>query len=438
MTTETENILLFGAGPAAMQLAVWLKQSNHILLGITNRASENWQRWQRDYAERGQIQCDVAKPALSALAGQARLDRIEPDPASVCPIWHTLILVVPSNAYLAALELLPETVLTQLKRIILLSPAFGSQQILCNWRQSKGLSLHVLGCSTYFAATKCQHSETGHLIPTQVLTKARKRKIYLSSSLHNDPALAIWQTRLENIGVSAEPLSDGFSVEARNITTYVHPALFINNFSLNVILQPPKTPVFLYKLFPEGPITPEIIRRYVALWRDISAIVSYFGGKPINLLQFLNDDNYPVRPETIARQKIEQFCTLSLTEQEYLIYVRYCAILIDPFSVPDQHGRYFNFSAVPYPKAQLKQGQWHLPRIPGEDIQALYRLHEIARRANIDVPAIRELIGLFEHWLSNNDAVSIRSAQYIQAAAQEIDILFSSQFFTAPELTHDA
>ena len=45
---------------------------------------------------------------------------------------------------------------------------------------------------------------------------------------------------------------------------------------------------------------------------------------------------------------IENFENLPAIHQEYLLYVRYTAILIDPFSNPDDQGAYFDFSAVPY------------------------------------------------------------------------------------------
>ena len=45
---------------------------------------------------------------------------------------------------------------------------------------------------------------------------------------------------------------------------------------------------------------------------------------------------------------IEHFEILPDILQEYLLYVRYTAILIDPFSQPDENGHYFDFSAVPF------------------------------------------------------------------------------------------
>ncbi|UIP30676.1 opine metallophore biosynthesis dehydrogenase [Photobacterium sp. TLY01] len=427
MQSDTENVLLFGSGPAAMQLAVLLKQTPSLYLGIANRPSENWLRWQESYIRHGCILSEAAKPALSALSGYVQVNRNYACPEHIEPVWQTLILAVPADAYLSVLRSLPEQVLISLRRVILLSPSLGSQQIIRHWSESQGLSLDVIGFSTYFAATKCQTNANGSRIPTHVITKAIKKKVYLSSSQNNHPAQTIWhrriETMLDNIGVGYAWLNDSISVEARNITSYVHPALFINDFSLEAITQPPAIPVYLYKLFPEGPITAAVIRRLVDLWRDISVIVSVLGGERVNLLQFLNDDNYPVRAESIPREKIDQFTDLSAIEQEYLIYIRYSAILIDPFSTPDETGRYFDFSAVPFPRAQVESGQRMLPRIPAEDIRLLYRLREIARVIHVETPTVSELIHDFETWLQNKPDIAINPDVLTREARQDLTYL---------------
>ncbi|WP_311568108.1 opine metallophore biosynthesis dehydrogenase [Photobacterium arenosum] len=427
MQSETENVLLFGSGPAAMQLAVLLKQMPSLYLGIANRPSDNWQRWRESYIRYGCILSKAAKPSLSALSGYVQINRSYSCPDDIEPVWQTLVLAVPSDAYLTVLRSLPEKVLITLRRVILLSPSLGSQQIIRHWSKSQGLSLDIVGFSTYFAATKCQTDQKGGRIPTHVITKATKKKVYLSSSQSNPPTQSAWHRRIEtmlaSIGVDYAWLNDSISTEARNITSYVHPALFINDFSLETITHPPAIPVYLYKLFPEGPITGAVIRRLVDLWRDISVIVSALGGESINLLQFLNDDNYPVREESIPREKIDQFTDLSTTEQEYLMYIRYTAILIDPFSTPDETGRYFDFSAVPFPRARVESGQWFLPRIPAEDIRLLYRLREIARLIHVEAPTVSELINHFETWLQNKPYIAIEPAALTREARQDLAYL---------------
>jgi staphylopine/pseudopaline/yersinopine synthase len=126
-------------------------------------------------------------------------------------------------------------------------------------------------------------------------------------------------------------------------------------------------------------------------------VLEYFGAKSINLLQFLNDDNYPVHEETLSRADIEQFQTFSEEKQEYLLYIRYSAILIDPFSSPDKNGRYFEFSAVPFkPAAVDSSGKWVIPRIPLEDYQKLKLIYGLARAVDINMPQALSLLQTFE------------------------------------------
>ncbi len=66
----------------------------------------------------------------------------------------------------------------------------------------------------------------------------------------------------------------------------------------------------------------------------------------VNLLKFMVKENYPIRYETMREVDIENFENLPAIHQEYLLYVRYTAILIDPFSNPDDRGAYFDF--LPY------------------------------------------------------------------------------------------
>ncbi|MGA3603293.1 opine metallophore biosynthesis dehydrogenase, partial [Lysinibacillus agricola] len=92
----------------------------------------------------------------------------------------------------------------------------------------------------------------------------------------------------------------------------------------------------------------------------------------LNLLKFMVGDNYPLQPASIARQDLESFEQLESIHQEYLLYIRYASLLIDPFSTPDQEGRYHDFSAVPIRKIFLNhEGTWDIPRRPKEDYYLL-------------------------------------------------------------------
>ena len=100
------------------------------------------------------------------------------------------------------------------------------------------------------------------------------------------------------------------------------------------------------------------------------------------------EDSYPVRPESISPADMAAFEELSTTHQEYLVYVRYASLLIDPFSEPDRDGRYFDFSAIPIrPMFRNAAGEWDLPRMPKEDYYRTKVIQGVAR--HLGVPARR-------------------------------------------------
>lgn len=173
--------------------------------------------------------------------------------------------------------------------------------------------------------------------------------------------------------------------ETRNISLYVHPPLFMNEVSLSAIFGDQDTKKYVYKIYPEGPITPLLIREMLAHWKEIMNIISKLHIKGINLLKFMTDDNYPVRLESLSRHDIENFPIFETIHQEYLLYIRYTSLLIDPFSEPDKDGKYFDFSAVPIRKMFInREGDLDIPRMPKEDY---YRLKIIQELQNIQIRA---------------------------------------------------
>ncbi|EID36033.1 PF10100 domain protein [Staphylococcus epidermidis IS-250] len=117
----------------------------------------------------------------------------------------------------------------------------------------------------------------------------------------------------------------------------------------------------------------------------------------VNLLKFMVKENYPIRDETMREVDIESFENLSAIHQEYLLYVRYTAILIDPFSNPDDQGAYFDFSAVPYKHVDTdEQGVIHIPRMPSEDYYRTLMIQAIGRALNVATPMIDTLLLRYE------------------------------------------
>ena len=154
----------------------------------------------------------------------------------------------------------------------------------------------------------------------------------------------------------------------------------MNEFSLNEIFGTEASSKYMYKLYPEGPITQHTIREMLALWKEISTLILLLQARPLNLLKFLNDDNYPVHEITLSRDDIEHFTEMSTIKQEYLLYIRYSSILIDPFSQPDEHGKYVDFSSFSYKQVNKnKEGKWVIPRVPYEDYKKIKLLYHLGK-----------------------------------------------------------
>lgn len=74
------------------------------------------------------------------------------------------------------------------------------------------------------------------------------------------------------------------------------------------------------------------------------------------------------------------------------MYIRYSAILN-----PDENGKHFEFSAVPFKQASVdSNGNWNIPRIPLEDYQKLKIIYGLAQGIGIEMPQALRLLQTFE------------------------------------------
>ncbi|MFD1846702.1 opine metallophore biosynthesis dehydrogenase [Arthrobacter flavus] len=153
-------------------------------------------------------------------------------------------------------------------------------------------------------------------------------------------------------------------------------------------------------LYSPGPVTPALIRTMVAQWKELTALVEKLGATGVNLLRFMLEDSYPVRPQSISADDVERFERLPPLHQEYLVYVRYASLLVDPFSEPDCNGRYFDFSAIPIQPIFLDNtGQWDVPRMPKEDYYRTKIIQGVARHLDSACPTIDALLKNYEQKL---------------------------------------
>ncbi len=392
--------LILGAGPAAIQLAADIKAAANARIGLYNRPSEKGRRLKQHLADTPSLWLTGAgKAQRTQDDAQVTIDRYCDDLALVGGDWRRLILAVPADQYHDVLRQVPWAALPQLRSLILLSPSIGSGLMAQRLLQDAGQShVEVISLSSYYADTKYQNAEQ----PYRAYTKAFKQRIYLAGAgARSDCAELDWLcSLLARHGIDAQRCDSLLAAERFSITNYVHPPLALAETTLQAIFQPQAPIQYLYKTHPEGPICPEAIADMLALSQDYQQLLNRLGIEAINLLRFLNDDNYPVPPRMVSRRWIDQFPQLTPTEQCYALFTRYTALLVDPYSEPDAQGRYYDFSAVRVARVfQDAQGRWRLPRVPQEDVRKLRVLVLLAQRLDVEMPAAQRLLARFQQAL---------------------------------------
>ncbi len=392
--------LILGAGPAAIQLAADIKAAGNARIGLYNRPSEKGRRLKQHLAHTPSLWLTGAgKAQRTQDDAQVTIDRYCDDLALVGGDWRRLILAVPADQYHDVLRQVPWAALPQLRSLILLSPSIGSGLMAQSLLQEAGQShVEVISLSSYYADTKYQNAEQ----PYRAYTKAFKQRIYLAGAgTRSDCAELDWLcSLLARHGIDAQRCNSQLAAERFSITNYVHPPLALAETTLQAIFEPQAPIQYLYKTHPEGPICPEAIADMLALSQDYQQLLNRFGIEAINLLRFLNDDNYPVPPRMVSRRWIDQFPQLAPTEQCYALFTRYTALLVDPYSEPDAQGRYYDFSAVRVARVfQDVQGRWRLPRVPQEDVRKLRVMVLLAQRLDVEMPAAQRLLARFQQAL---------------------------------------
>ncbi|MBH3107276.1 opine metallophore biosynthesis dehydrogenase [Serratia ureilytica] len=394
--------LILGAGPAAIQLAADIKTAGNTRIGLYNRPSEKGRRLKQHLAHTPSLWLTGAgKAQRTQDDAQVTIDRYCDDLAHVGGDWRRLILAVPADQYHDVLRQVPWAALPQLRSLILLSPSIGSGLMAQSLLQEAGQShVEVISLSSYYADTKYQNAEQ----PYRAYTKAFKQRIYLAGAgARSDCAELDWLcSLLARHGIDAQRCNSLLAAERFSITNYVHPPLALAETTLQAIFQPQAPIQYLYKTHPEGPICPEAIADMLALSQDYQQLLNRLGIEAINLLRFLNDDNYPVPPRMVSRRWIDQFPQLAPTEQCYALFTRYTALLVDPYSEQDAQGRYYDFSAVRVARVfQDAQGRWRLPRVPQEDVRKLRVLVLLAQRLDVEMPAAQRLLARFQQALQH-------------------------------------
>lgn len=397
------KILVAGTGPVGVQLAhianEYMKSSVSMVGRVT--ASSKSKIFYDAYQEEGQIDIHIQNEKHNSLSGQTKLKNLYKDYESVDGVYDVLVMACTANAYREVLVYLPKRVIASLKCIILISPTFGSHIIVQQLMKDINLDVEVISFSTYLGDTRVPNTEK----PNRVLTTGVKENVYIGSTFKESKVIEQIKAIFKNIGIQLTLVESPFIAESRNSSLYVHPALFMNEFSLNNIFYSNDIPVYVYKLFPEGPITMTLIREMRLMWQEVMNILKFLHLPTLNLLKFMVKENYPLRPETINEQDIERFENLPNIHQEYLLYVRYTGILIDPFSKPNDKGEYFDFSAVPFHFIYKNdEGVTQIPRMSSEDFYRTKIIQAIGKLLSIETPMIDQFLNRYTSYVATYKA----------------------------------
>ncbi|KKI90050.1 hypothetical protein WQ54_23325 [Bacillus sp. SA1-12] len=389
-----KRVLLLGTGPTSIQLAVNFKNHFNSYVGIAGRESVRSEMFfdalkQNEHLVRVSIQNEKHQN----MKGECFVDQVFNGYVTIKGEWDTIIFSITTDAYMEVIKQINHKLFKQVKCIVLISPTFGSNSLISHYMKELHFNPEIISFSTYFGDTRWMHDRPSN----HVLTTAVKKKIYIGSTHFPSENVENLVKGYEKLGVAFEMMRTPIEAETRNISLYVHPPLFMNDFSLNVIFDGIETKKYVYKIYPEGPITQYLIRDMLSLWKEIMNILEKIRINRLNLLQFMTDDNYPVRLESLSRYDIENFTNLEAIHQEYLLYIRYTSLLIDPFSEPDEKGRYFDFSAVPIRNIFVnREGYLDIPRMPKEDYYRIKIIQGIANFLELNCPTIEKFIKTYE------------------------------------------
>ncbi|MCR6098165.1 opine metallophore biosynthesis dehydrogenase [Salipaludibacillus agaradhaerens] len=394
-----KRVLLLGTGPVAVQLAVIIKRHLTCEIGIAGRKSVRSDAFFDALTDQHQrLDVTTQNSKNDHLSGDCAVDEVFTSYEAVKGEWDTLILTVTTDAYLDVLKQLDKTVLKGVKCVVLISPTFGSNRLVDAYMSAFDDTIEVISFSTYLGDTRWRDDTPSN----RVLTTAVKHNLSIGSTHGKSENVNTLCNLYDTLGVNVNVMRSPIEAESRNISLYVHPPLFMNDFSLRHIFEEQETKTYVYKMFPEGPITYALIRHMLAHWKEIMGVLEALNIDGINLLKFMTEDNYPVRPESLPREDIENFNQLASIHQEYLVYIRYTSLLIDPFSEPDKGGRYFDFSAVPIrPVFVNREGYLDIPRMPKEDYYRLKIIQGIAHHLQVKSDTIDYFIQKYEEAIRN-------------------------------------
>lgn len=392
------NVLIIGSGPVGINVSIMLSKGFCKQVGMVTRNNYKSKKFLKELKQNNfQLKGNISTTKISSVSGNCTLNKVYTSYKTIENIWDTVILCTPSDSYMGVIKELDFNILSNVDVIILASPEFASNLLIDDFYKKKyKKNMEIISFSNYFGATNYTYENS----LTEVTTNALKKKVYIGSNKQTSLNIKKSKDFLNKFEINCEYLDNILEVESKNITIFVHPPFLLNDVSLDQIFSYDNIKKFVYKLYPEGPITMKTIHIMCVLWKEISSVYNHFDIDTMNLLKFLNDNNYPVLEASICKKDIDNFTNYDDIHQEYLLYVRYASILIDPFSIPNKEGNYFDFSRVDYSEVyQDSDGKWNIPRRPLEDYKKLKLLYSLGQLLNLQMEYTKYLLDLFDEYL---------------------------------------
>lgn len=250
---DFKRVLLLGTGPVTIQLAVLFKNHFQSHIGIAGRISHRSEQVMAALRESGnRLFTAVQNESHRLMKVNAVRIQVFQGYESITGAWDTVILSVTTDAYLHVLRSLNKNLLLQVKCLILISPTLGSNSLVHNYIKEMGSEAEVISCSTYLGDTRWIHG-----VPSNgAITTGVKRKVFIGSTRGTSYNLDSLNQLYNVLGITLSVMRSPLEAESRNISLFVHPPLVMNHFSLSAVFAQSPGRKYVYKLFPEGPITP--------------------------------------------------------------------------------------------------------------------------------------------------------------------------------------
>ena len=265
------KILIVGSRPVAIQLAQICNGLRHDKIDMVSRVKTSTQSrsvynaYQRD----GYFKVTTQNDLHLQLSGQFSIGHFYTKIQDVTQQYDTIIMACTADAYRPMLQQLTMSTLQHARRIILMSPTLGSHMIVEQLMSTLKPDIEVISFSTYLGDTRIVDGNQPHC----VLTTGVKTMLFVGSNQESSTTLSELKKLFAQLNIDLVIMDTPLQAEIHNSSLYVHAPLFMNDFSLQTIFEGSEIPVYIYKMFPEGPITMKLIREMRMMWQEMMSLL---------------------------------------------------------------------------------------------------------------------------------------------------------------------